>query len=223
MPPRRARNGARQKAVADESATDLAKLVWLLLLAAAHGAALCGAPMLCERLAALEDCWNTCRPSSIVTVSAGHRSVQQSRRPLTEKTQRALCRRRGVITDVHREENRLLQYHSWSLPSLCISFSTDNTITKLPRPTLPVEMFARQFPDMVPQVFSCGLCPGPPGLQLTSKHLVFPQPAEAEVRPQPWSCGVLHFRVVVTKNVEISGGAFPPRRRGRPPPEGGAT
>ena len=37
------------KAVADESAIDLAKLVWLLLLAAAHGAALCGAPMLCER------------------------------------------------------------------------------------------------------------------------------------------------------------------------------
>ena len=40
VPPRRARNGARLKAAADESATDLAKLVWLILLAAAHDAAL---------------------------------------------------------------------------------------------------------------------------------------------------------------------------------------
>jgi hypothetical protein len=34
---------------------------------------------------------------------------------------------------------------------------------------------------------------------------------------------VLHFRVVVTKNVEISGGGVPPPEEGAAPPEGGAT
>ena len=84
----------RRSAAADESATNLAKLVWLLLLAAAHGAALCGAPMLCELAGGPRRLYGLCCVLEYLARRPYyHRRVQRSRRPLTEKTQRALCRR----------------------------------------------------------------------------------------------------------------------------------
>jgi len=61
---------------------------------------------------------------------------------------------------------------------------------------------------------------------LTSKHLVFPQPAEAEVRPQPWlvSYGALPVPLPCggyKKLGNLRGGALPPRRRGAPTRRGG--
>jgi hypothetical protein len=88
MPPRRARNGAREKRWlmrALQTSPSSCGSFCLRLRTALHYA---GRPCCANVLAALEDCWNTSarRPYC-------HRRVQRSRRPLTEKTQRALCRR----------------------------------------------------------------------------------------------------------------------------------
>ena len=57
-------------------------------------------------------------------------------------------------------------------------------------------------------------------LHLTSKHLVFPQPAEALCALSHGKCpvGQLHFRVVVTKSVET---LRPLPEEGAAPPGGG--